>query len=100
MDEFFWSYEAALSYLDKLTWSLKDAFGGLLLFLLAAMAARLVFRAILTSLVGKTAASVCSGVAEIFVGALLAVKISANPGVLFTAMGWSAAVFSKLFSKF
>jgi|GEM_PF-6922566 len=100
MDEFFWSYEAALSYLDKLAWSLKDALGGLLLFLLVMITARLVLKAVLASLVGKTAASVCSGVAEIFVGALLAVKISANPGVLFTALGWSAAVFSKLFTKF
>lgn len=93
---YFETFTTASSKLDTFLWMIKDMAGGVVLTILFLLIIRIVIRAILQSMFGKTIAQIGGGIFEIVLVMTLILQVNSNPASVFVALGWSAAIFRKL----
>lgn len=96
MSDYLEAYTSASSTLDTYLWMVKDMLGGIILTIIVLLVARIIFRAVLASLIGQSASKIGGGIFEIALVLTIVLQTSENPATVFTALGWSAAVFKKL----
>jgi len=93
---YFDTFTTASSKLDTILWMIKDMAGGVFLTILFLLIIRIVMRAVLGSMFGKTIARVGGGIFEIALVMILVLQANSNPASVFVALGWSAAIFRKI----
>lgn len=93
---YFDTFTTASSKLDTILWMIKDMAGGVVVAIILLLIARIVIRAILQSMFGKTVARVGGGIFEIALVMTLVLQVNSNPASVFVALGWSAAIFRKI----
>lgn len=93
---YFDTFTTASSKLDTILWMIKDMAGGVFLTILFLLIIRIVMRAVLVSMFGKTIARVGGGIFEIALVMILVLQVNSNPASVFVALGWSAAIFRKI----
>lgn len=93
---YFDTFTTASSKLDTILWMIKDMAGGVFLTILFLLIIRIVMRAALGSMFGKTIAQVGGGIFEIALVMILVLQVNSNPASVFVALGWSAAIFRKI----
>lgn len=87
-EEFLFAEAEALAFFGRL----PDLLWGVLLAVLCILAARLVFRAAVCSLVGREEGNALAALAEMAVALVMGLKFYQQPGVVFVLLGYFAAV--------
>jgi hypothetical protein len=96
MDVFVSTYNSASTQLDSIIWMVRDMIGGVVLCLILVIVARIILRAILNNIVGKSTASLWTTVLEVLLALCISLKTAENPAVAAVALGWIAAIFRKV----
>ena len=100
MNDLLSSYETAILQIERVAWSARDIFGGILLVILTMVLARIFLRAVIESFCGRQNGSVVAGITEIILACFILSKAYQNPGIILASVGWSAAVFRQLWISY
>jgi small-conductance mechanosensitive channel len=100
MDQLVNQFLATSAKLDMLDFYINDLLGGLIFSLAILMAVRFVIRALAASWFGKRNGSLVSSVAEALATILILLTAYKNPGVVITALAWSATLFRQFIVYF